>query len=154
VTREEIIKGVKGCVGMYYGFRCGECPYGPYSSDCVESLHRDVERLMEAQTPRVMTFDELRVISGTDTTVFIENRKKPYYNEMAFVRVERVYGEEVSFSGQKSIFGAKRKGYAIEWRAWTSRPSAAQMKAEPWKAAPCSTPGDEMLRKAEWGIKH
>lgn len=51
MNREETIKGVKGCVGMYYGIRCGECPYGPYSSDCVESLHRDVERMLKAQEP-------------------------------------------------------------------------------------------------------
>lgn len=58
MTREEIIKGVKGCVGMYYDCRCGKCPYGPYSSDCVARLHRDVERLMEAQEPRLLTEDD------------------------------------------------------------------------------------------------
>ena len=112
-------------------------PQDADDSDMVKAIDVAVKalKLLKAQAPRVMTFDELRAISGTDATAFIENRKKPYYNEMAFVKVEKVYGDEVSFNGQKSIFGAKRKDYGIEWRAWTDRPSAAQMKAEPWKEA-------------------
>jgi len=84
---------------------------------------------LKEQVPRLMTFDELSAISRTDSIVYVERRTKTYYNEMAFVAVEKVYGDTVSFHGQKSIFGHNKKDYGKEWRCWTSRPSDEQMKA-------------------------
>jgi len=87
---------------------------------------------LKEQVPRLMTFDELSAISRTDSIVYVERRTKTYYNEMAFVAVEKVYGDTVSFHGQKSIFGHNKKDYGKEWRCWTSRPSDEQMKAVKW----------------------
>ena len=118
MTREEIIEGVKGCVGMYYGFRCGECSYGPYSSDCVESLHRDVERLLKAQEPHVVTLADYENNPNVDKdgnlAVWRESR---HFNGIAYhedgwivlnrERVEGWFNSEVI-------------------RFWTSRPTPEQ----------------------------
>ena len=115
MTREEIIKGVKGCVGMYYGFRCGECPYGPYNSDCVASLHRDVELLMEAQTPRVLDLSE---IPEHDGAVFIEYKRG---DEDWALYIDEMQHRVVTTAGI-----LLKKEYGIEWRAWTGRPTPEQ----------------------------
>ena len=87
---------------------------------------------LKEQAPRLMTYDELSAVSRTDSIVYVERRTKTYYNEMAFVAVEKVYGDTVTFNGQKSIFGHNKKDYGKEWRCWTSRPSDEQMKAVKW----------------------
>jgi hypothetical protein len=87
---------------------------------------------LKEQAPRLMTYDELSAISRTDSIVYVERRTKTYYNEMAFVAVEKVYGDTVTFRGQKSIFGHNKKDYGKEWRCWTSRPTDAQRKAVEW----------------------
>ena len=97
-----------------------------------EKLSEIIDLLKMQEEPRLMTIDELFSINKTDSVVFVERRTKTYYNEMAFVNVEKVYKESVLFHGQKSIFSHKRKDYGKEWRCWTSRPTAEQMKSEPW----------------------
>ena len=96
-------------------------------------LAEKVLELLKEQEPRLMTYDELSAVSRTDSIVYVERRTKTYYNEMAFVAVEKVYGDTVTFSGQKSIFGHSKKDYGKEWRCWTSRPSDEQMKAVKWE---------------------
>lgn len=119
MNREEIIKGVKGCVGMYYGFRCGKCPYGPYSSDCVESLHRDVEWLMEAETPRVLTMSE---IPEHDGAVFIE-----YVDDAGEWAVYVPEGAPYfAFMTSKGGRWMSPGDYERTWRAWTGRPTPKQ----------------------------
>lgn len=137
MTREEIIKGVKGCVGMYYGFRCGECPYGPYSSDCVESLHRDVERLLKAQEPQVMTLEEVLLLGDNDF-VFIETRLAGNTKvKPAIYQPDNSSDDEgdgycciVSSWGSSGFY--HRENYNQSWRCWTSRPTDEQREATPW----------------------
>lgn len=95
-------------------------------------LAEQILALLEAPEPRLMTIDELFSINNTDSVVFVERRTKTYYNEMAFVNVEKVYKECVLFHGQKSIFSHDRKYYGKEWRCWTSRPSDEQRRNTPW----------------------
>ncbi len=136
MTREEIIKGVKGCVGMYYGFRCGECPYGPYSSDCVENLHRDVERLMEAQTPRVMTLKEVQALQDNDV-VWLEDYDKVSVISAIVNHVWKSLPNMVSFTAMPMReVKANMLWYSVKWRCWTSRPTDKQREATPWEVAP------------------
>jgi len=129
MNREEIVKGIKGCVGAYYGFRCGECPYGPYSSDCVKRLHRDVERLIEAQTPRVMTLDEL----SEKTDVFFESL---VYKTIDPALSNGSYddGTVGLMTLEDELFYMDEADYGINWRCWTSRPTDEQRQAVKWHA--------------------
>jgi hypothetical protein len=95
-------------------------------------LMRDALALLKEQEPRVMTYDEVKALDGTESTVYVERRTKTFYNEMAFVNVEKVYGEDIIFHGQKSIFGHKKKDYGKTWRCWTSRPTDAQRMGAKW----------------------
>ena len=88
--------------------------------------------LLKAQEPRLITYDELKAIDRTDSTVYVERRTKTFYNEVAFVAIEKVYGDTITFNGQKSIFGHSKKDYGKTWRCWTSRPSKEEMEATPW----------------------
>lgn len=103
--------------------------------DCALVQEKSVEiiDILNAQEPRILAFDELKSISGTASTVYVERRTKTHYNETAFVSVEKVYGENVIFHGQKSIFGHSKKDYGKEWRCWTSRPTDEQREATPWE---------------------
>lgn len=102
--------------------------------DCalVQEKSAEIIDILNAQEPRILAFDELKSISGTASTVYVERRTKTHYNETAFVSVEKVYGENVIFHGQKSIFGHSKKDYGKEWRCWTSRPARAQREAMKW----------------------
>lgn len=126
MTREEIIKGVKGCVGMYYGFRCGECPYGPYSSDCVASLHRDVERLMEAETPRVLTLDEVEhFVYGNPYIIEMVLSDGEYRLMYGLFSHKGVVGncDFVTVNERIRLYDAD---YGKTWRAWTGSPTLEQ----------------------------
>lgn len=141
--RERVVDGLKCYLAMRRGERivckAESCPYWEEDDDTGMSLcnnyriEADALSLLNEQMPRLMTYDELSAISRTDSTVYVERRTKTYYNEMAFVSVEKVYGDTVSFNGQKSIFGHSKKDYGKEWRCWTSRPSDEQMKAVKWE---------------------
>ena len=89
-------------------------------------LKANVER------PRLLTFNELKALSGTASTVYVERRAKTFYNETAFISVEKVYGENVIFHGQKSIFGHVKKDYGKVWRCWTSQPTDNQRREAKW----------------------
>ena len=102
-------------------------------SGMVQEKSIEILDLLKAEKPRLMTYDDLCKVSRTDSIVYVERRTKTYYNEMAFVAVEKVYGDTVSFNGQKSIFGHSKKDYGKEWRCWTSRPSDEQMKGAKWE---------------------
>ena len=93
----------------------------------------DALALLKSQEPQVLSFDVVKAISKSDSTVYVERRTKKFYEEMAFVHVEPVYGESVIFHGQKSIFSHTTRDYGKEYRCWTSRPSKEQMEATPWK---------------------
>ena len=103
--------------------------------DCalVQEKSAEIIDILNAQEPRLLAFEELRAISGTPSTVYVERRTKTHYNETAFVSVEKVYGENVIFHGQKSIFGHSKNDYGKEWRCWTSRPARSQMEAVKWE---------------------
>lgn len=88
--------------------------------------------LLSVREPRLLTFDELKALSGTARTVYVERRTKTFYNETAFISVEKVYGENVIFHGQKSIFGHVKKDYGKVWRCWTSQPTDNQRREAKW----------------------
>ena len=95
----------------------------------------DIIAMLRANEPRVMTLEEVEAQEHTDAVVYVENRKKAYYNEMAFVgTINRMSGmdETICFGGQKSQFIKGAADYGKEWRCWTSRPSDEQMKAVKW----------------------
>ena len=88
--------------------------------------------LLSVREPRLLTFDELKALSGTASTVYVERRTKTFYEETAFVKFEPVYGEYVTFHGQKSIFGHNKRDYGKEYRCWTSQPTDNQRREVKW----------------------
>ena len=73
---------------------------------------------------RIMTLEEVVALEHSDDTVFVEDMKKPYYGEMAFVgTVNGMAGEyRICFGGQKSRFIMSSVDYGQRWRCWTARP--------------------------------
>ena len=121
---ERVIKGLES-------FKADLKPFAGNHSDWAKV--DDAVALLKAHLPSVMTLDQLKALDNTDDTAYIERRKKTRYNETAFVHVEPVYGEDITFHGQMSIFGHTTKEYGKTWRAWTSRPTVAQMESVPWE---------------------
>ena len=132
---EKVIKGLECCLANGHN----NCPYKSTDEgidkviSCTTYLMQDALALLKAHLPSVMTLDQLKALDNTDDTAYIERRKKTRYNETAFVHVETVYGEDITFHGQMSIFGHPTKEYGKTWRAWTSRPTFAQMESAPWE---------------------
>lgn len=115
---------------------CANCPeQGPgFGIECKNDVKVSVFHWLKAQEPRVLSVDDLKAVSGTTATVFVEERRGMRYSEMAFVYIERVYGEDVMFHGQKSIFGHVVKEYGKTWRCWTLEPTKKQMEEMAWKS--------------------
>lgn len=132
MTREEIIKGVKVCVGMYYGFRCGECPYGPYRSDCVESLHMDVERLVEVQTPRGFNVGDFY----GEEFGYLEYRPKiPGFSdfEPTPILISDIDEENVTVIFKSaSVLKLPLDKMGKSWRIWSDYPTHELLKAVKW----------------------
>lgn len=141
--QDEVIKALEFCLMQVSAEEIEDdacphpdCPYfQTYSGGkCVSAMCRDALVLLKEQEPRVMTYDEVKALDGTESTVYVERQTKTFYNEMAFVNVEKVYGEGIIFHGQKSIFGHKKKDYGKKWRCWTSRPDKKVMSNTPWES--------------------
>lgn len=98
----------------------------------VQEKSAEIVDLLCVERPRLLTFDELKALSGTASTVYVERRAKTFYNETAFISVEKVYGENVIFHGQKSIFGHVKRDYGKVWRCWTSQPTDNQRREAKW----------------------
>lgn len=131
VEREKVIKGIGICVAPHSN--CDECPYNEDEGyECINRLRADALAILAEPEARVMSVGDLKAVSGTTATVFVEERRGMRYSEMAFVYIERVYGEDVMFHGQKSIFGHVVKEYGKTWRAWTLEPTKKQMEEMAW----------------------
>ena len=132
MTREEIIIGL-GKIGDFFRARA-DMAMGDGKMMLLNWMKcaEEAAEAMKSQEARLLTFDDLLTISGTDCIVYVERRTKTYYNEMAFVHVEKVYRDSVVFHGQKDIFGHNRKDYGKTWRCWTARPTEEQMYEEAW----------------------
>ena len=98
----------------------------------VQEKSAEIVDLLCVDRPRLLTFDELKALSGTASTVYVERRTKTFYEETAFVKFEHVYGEYVTFHGQKSIFGHNKRDYGKEYRCWTSQPTDNQRREVKW----------------------
>lgn len=138
--REKVIKALECCTKKtcIYKDTEKECPYwelcGEYENsfeDCTTALSKDAIALLKAQEPRVLTLNE---IPEHDGAVFIEHDPEDMSDEwMLFYAEHKPYLEFVN-AREGRVYLATGT-YNNIWRAWTSRPSAAQIKAEPWKEA-------------------
>lgn len=134
--REKIEIGLEHCIvkldslrNRAHGFNCTDCPY--YEA-CEKSKHldglpllRDVLELLEAQEPRMLTFDEA-----------VEA------HECWFESINGAYGYCDIYPFNKNIVeiyrlrnhteGIDIDGYGKRWRCWTFRPTDEQREAVSW----------------------
>ena len=93
---------------------------------------RDAIDLLEAQKPRVMTWDEL---IATDHVYIETNKDGQKYIVPGIVTIVRDTAVIASVRiGTRLIDGTIDKDvYGIECRCWTSRPTDTQREATPWR---------------------
>jgi len=94
---------------------------------------RDAIDLLEAQEPRVMTWDEL---IATDHVYIETNKDGQKYIVPGIVTIVRDTAVIASVRiGTRLIDGTIDKDvYGIECRCWTSRPTDTQREATPWRS--------------------
>jgi len=94
---------------------------------------RDAIDLLEAQKPRVMTWDEL---IATDHVYIETNKDGQKYIVPGIVTIVRDTAVIASVRiGTRLIDGTIDKDvYGIECRCWTSRPTDTQREATPWRS--------------------
>ena len=116
------------------GFRMAdEMTYSAYSR--LHDLIGELDDLLKAQEPRVMTLGEVKQHNNQDGCVWFE---QPTYNAVAaFVRKDEFEIEVIS----PYILGAPinhgywlSSNYNVTWRCWTSRPDQATREAVKWDA--------------------
>ena len=127
-----LLKIERECVSRDCDRDCARCDLVQDRNELLAAFDKAVA-VLESTIPRVLSMEELLALDETDSTVYVERRTKTYYNETAFVKFEKVYGETICFHGQKSIFGQAVKDYGKKFRCWTSKPTEEQRRATPWQ---------------------
>lgn len=127
---------------------CEQCPYRYSPGSCaMDRLHRDAltlirqqqERIREleaAQTPRVMTLEEVKEMKRY-TICAVEQRSKVLHTTF-----NAEYRGTLTIDGQDYLdfglyldvnpFRRSEGGYGKTWRCWTSRPTDEQREAAKW----------------------
>lgn len=134
---EKIIHALECCFDVQSGWKdavwvCPACPYAKNNGQPCETLAPlldDAITLLKTQQPRVMTLEEVRLLSK-DAVVWYEH--KGVARQPRPRVVEFVFDEHITFTdGGNWSFSAD--GYGECWRLWTSRPTDEQREAEVWK---------------------
>ena len=155
MTREEIIKGLLDIHVVTANYKGDQVILHNMPMPKLTEILYGAAELLKAQEPRVMTLEE---ILSSDGAVWILDRDdKGCEIHIAFpLRKRGELDPAIEFRSREPDMLEHRliRDYLLGWCCWTSRPTDKQREATPWEVAPCGTPGDEMRRKAEWGIKH
>lgn len=133
--RAMVMEALEVCSSSGLWCPSADCPYSRHALMCKYVLMRDALDLLNAQTPRVLTLEEIR--SGTVEVVWLEDADKPNVIPGIWFRLSNEGGDEaVDIHIRDGFVGARLAVYGKMWRAWTSRPTEEQRKAVPWDAEP------------------
>lgn len=103
---------------------CAECSYyvPKYSCCNLRQIMQDALDLLKEQVPRVMTIEE---VTHSEDWLWYEIRNM----YQGWVKMKDCDGEWITwedYSIDRPCF------YGVQWRCWTSRPSAELMASTPW----------------------
>ena len=144
---EKVIAGLESCRPGRY---CGECPYHDLFDKgiCNQQLEADALALLEAQMPRVMTWEEMIAAGKEEEAVFVEecpkgNPARCFWG-LAIPGIDPPKDKPFNYPGGVDFNVVDSEGdvwdgdfYAMNaplgWRAWSSRPSPEQMRETPWE---------------------
>ena len=98
-----------------------------WASMCHDVANR-LEELLAAQTPRVMTLDEL----SEKTDVYFESL---VYDTICPALSAGSYddGTVGLMTLEDELFYMDEADYGVQWRCWTDRPDEATRRATPWE---------------------
>ena len=145
--REKVINALIGCSNIQSGFTsavyvCPTCLYGRDDGQPCESLHllmEDALAMLKAQTPRVMTLDEVESAYEKQEPVWLDVKDVPVSNYIVIgyrLMHKTRKGHEMAYELiGASIVSEKSYGvsmYGKKWRCWTSRPTEKQREAVKW----------------------
>ena len=127
--KEKVIKGLEHCIGdNCYGDKWSECKYSGHG--CIDALLEDALALLNAQEPRMMTFDNAntyRTSPDSVKPVFVQFRFEEYADE----GLCPPWRGGVNQRALLEHIGAYGRDYVF----WTDRPTKEQMEAVQWPDA-------------------
>lgn len=129
VDSGKVLRALKQHLLVKDGEECVDCPYGEMDGlDCVRQLYRDVEELLKAHEPRVLSLEE--VLGGDECWFEYINGSFGYADVVMQDNTTALIYRTIVGTGEVPI-----SDYDKKWRCWSYGPTAEQRKAVKWNAA-------------------
>lgn len=142
--REKVMKGLMVCQAQYSDHYCSQCHYPIDPSSCIRILLKEAFDLLKAETPRVMTLEDICESIEHDKRISVYLQQKDgICREPRPALYTNLYGEGidlrlgvdyVDYGGWLEQIVLYTKEYLKTWCLWTSRPTDEQRAATPWEA--------------------
>ena len=129
-NRGKVLLALKQHLLVNDGEECVACPYNDlFGLDCVRQLYADVQELLKAQEPRVMTLEDVKAFDW----------------DYCYLEEERLPGKEYRavcgdyaltcitwpcVTSMRIQYGDE--SYGRKWRCWSAKPTDEQRKAVKW----------------------